>query len=169
MKKLIITRKAAGIYRELIKIENGSTGHSYASVFGRFLESTVTYINIEDPYIRAVHQVCCCFCITYKLIWNIVSIRAFADPEPCQIMRTGSSKMQRIIQDIFAYNLWLKRVWSNRKIGRTERKFGVPQGFLWFLLLRDVARQTDHVRPIQLLNSKSLFLVSLINYSSFYF
>lgn len=57
MKKLIITRKAAGIYRELIKIENGSTGHSYASVFGRFLESTVTYINIEDPYIRAVHQI----------------------------------------------------------------------------------------------------------------
>lgn len=56
VKKLIITRKSAGIYRELSKIENGSTGHGYASVFGRFLDGTVTYINIEDPYIRAFHQ-----------------------------------------------------------------------------------------------------------------
>ncbi|KAM0734360.1 MIT domain-containing protein 1 [Formica fusca] len=56
VKKLIIARKSAGIYRELTKIENGSTGHGYASVFGRFLDGTVTYINIEDPYIRAFHQ-----------------------------------------------------------------------------------------------------------------
>lgn len=61
VKKLIIARKSAGIYRELTKIENGSTGHGYASVFGRFLDGTVTYINIEDPYIRAFHQVCICF------------------------------------------------------------------------------------------------------------
>lgn len=60
MKKLITARKSAGIYRELTKIENGSTGHGYASVFGRFLDGTVTYINIEDPYIRAFHQVCLC-------------------------------------------------------------------------------------------------------------
>ncbi|XP_071558702.1 MIT domain-containing protein 1-like [Temnothorax nylanderi] len=56
VKKLIITRKSAGIYREYTKIESGSTGHGYASVFGRFLDGTVTYIEIEDPYIRAFHQ-----------------------------------------------------------------------------------------------------------------
>lgn len=56
VKKLITARKSAGIYRELTKIENGSTGHGYASVFGRFLDGSVTYINIEDPYIRAFHQ-----------------------------------------------------------------------------------------------------------------
>ncbi|EFN68295.1 MIT domain-containing protein 1 [Camponotus floridanus] len=56
VKKLITARKSAGIYRELTKIENGSTGHGYASVFGRFLDGTVTHINIEDPYIRAFHQ-----------------------------------------------------------------------------------------------------------------
>ncbi|TGZ54038.1 MIT domain-containing protein 1-like [Temnothorax curvispinosus] len=56
VKQLITTRKSAGIYRELSKIESGSTGHSYASVFGRFLDGTVTHIEIEDPYIRAFHQ-----------------------------------------------------------------------------------------------------------------
>ncbi|XP_053995230.1 MIT domain-containing protein 1-like [Hylaeus anthracinus] len=56
LKDLIDQRKAAGTYREIIKIENGSTGNSYASVFGRFLDATVTYIQIEDPYIRAFHQ-----------------------------------------------------------------------------------------------------------------
>jgi len=60
VKRLISTRKSAGIYRELTRIESGSTGHGYASVFGRFLDGTVKYIDIEDPYIRAFHQVYCC-------------------------------------------------------------------------------------------------------------
>jgi len=56
VKNLINTKKLAGSYRELTKIESGSTGHGYVSVFGRFLDGTVTYIDIEDPYIRAFHQ-----------------------------------------------------------------------------------------------------------------
>lgn len=57
MKKHIEIGKLTGSYRESIKIENGSIGNSYASVFGRFLDGSVTYIDIEDPYIRAFHQV----------------------------------------------------------------------------------------------------------------
>ncbi|XP_011871348.1 PREDICTED: MIT domain-containing protein 1-like isoform X2 [Vollenhovia emeryi] len=56
VKQLISTRKSQGKYREFTKIESGSTGHGYESVFGRFLDGTVKYINIEDPYIRAFHQ-----------------------------------------------------------------------------------------------------------------
>ncbi|XP_076626792.1 MIT domain-containing protein 1-like [Colletes latitarsis] len=56
LKDLIDNKKASGMYREFSKIENGSTGHGYASVFGRFLDATVTYIRIEDPYIRTFHQ-----------------------------------------------------------------------------------------------------------------
>ncbi|EZA50921.1 hypothetical protein DMN91_012811 [Ooceraea biroi] len=56
VKTFISTRKSAGTYREMTRIENGSTGHGYASVFGRFLDGNVTYIDIEDPYIRAFHQ-----------------------------------------------------------------------------------------------------------------
>lgn len=57
MKALVEKGKAAGTYRELTKIESGSIGHGYNTVFGRFLDTKVTYIHIEDPYIRAFHQV----------------------------------------------------------------------------------------------------------------
>ncbi|KAK9305368.1 hypothetical protein QLX08_003615 [Tetragonisca angustula] len=56
IKNLVEKQKACGTYRELIKIETGSTGHGYSTIFGRFLDATVTYIHIEDPYIRAFHQ-----------------------------------------------------------------------------------------------------------------
>ncbi|KAG7187974.1 hypothetical protein KM043_013930 [Ampulex compressa] len=56
VKALIESRKLAGTYRELIKIENGTAGHGYATVFGRFLDAAVTHIRIEDPYIRMFHQ-----------------------------------------------------------------------------------------------------------------
>lgn len=57
IKKLIAEKKARGEYREQVVIEADSTGHSYESVFGRFLDSEVTDIIVEDPYIRSFHQV----------------------------------------------------------------------------------------------------------------
>lgn len=57
IKSLIDERKAAGKYREQTRIEAGTTGHGYASLFGRFLDASVTHIHIEDPYIRTFHQV----------------------------------------------------------------------------------------------------------------
>ena len=56
LKALVEKGKAAGTYRELTKIESGSIGHGYNTVFGRFLDAKVTYVRIEDPYIRAFHQ-----------------------------------------------------------------------------------------------------------------
>ncbi|XP_032671487.1 MIT domain-containing protein 1-like isoform X2 [Odontomachus brunneus] len=56
VRKFIHMKKLTGSYRESTKIESGSIGHSYASVFGRFLDNTVTFIDIEDPFIRTFHQ-----------------------------------------------------------------------------------------------------------------
>ncbi|KAK2581649.1 hypothetical protein KPH14_002149 [Odynerus spinipes] len=56
VKKLVETKKTQGTYRELIKIKDGTIGYGYSSLFGRFLDAMVTYIHIEDPYIRAFHQ-----------------------------------------------------------------------------------------------------------------
>ncbi|XP_015607699.1 MIT domain-containing protein 1-like [Cephus cinctus] len=56
IKTLVEERKAIGNYREHKKVEDGSTGNSYATLFGRFLDETVTHIQIEDPYIRLPHQ-----------------------------------------------------------------------------------------------------------------
>lgn len=56
IKGIIQEHKAAGKYREQTRIEAGSTGHGYATLFGRFLDPSVTHIHIEDPYIRIFHQ-----------------------------------------------------------------------------------------------------------------
>lgn len=57
IKKIIDDAKATGDYREQTKIEAGSIGNGYASVFGRFLNHSVVNITIEDPYVRLHHQV----------------------------------------------------------------------------------------------------------------
>ncbi|XP_022186500.1 MIT domain-containing protein 1 [Nilaparvata lugens] len=56
LKKQINDEKARGTYHEVLRIENDSTGHSYDSVFGRFLNKEVTSIVVQDPYVRAFHQ-----------------------------------------------------------------------------------------------------------------
>ena len=57
IKTLINERKASGKYREQRKIEAGSMGHGYNSIFGRFLDASITEIHVEEPYVRAIHQV----------------------------------------------------------------------------------------------------------------
>ena len=56
IKDKITKLKEEGKYHEQIAIENNSTGNSYVTLFGRFLNEDVTYVKIEDPYIRAHHQ-----------------------------------------------------------------------------------------------------------------
>ena len=72
----IVTReKELGRYQEQYKIEDNSEvdiildiidiilkpiptqGHGLKELFGRFLEPSVTMVRVEDPYIRAHHQV----------------------------------------------------------------------------------------------------------------
>lgn len=57
IKKLVLKQKETGQFHEQIQIENNSTGHSYAALFGRFLDDEVEYVIVEDPYIRSFHQV----------------------------------------------------------------------------------------------------------------
>lgn len=42
---------------QTIKIKEDSTGHSYNTIFGPYLQETVSEIEIEDAYIRIYHQV----------------------------------------------------------------------------------------------------------------
>lgn len=58
IKKLVLQHKDAGLFHEQVHIENNSTGHSYKTLFGRFLDEEVEFVLVEDPYIRSFHQVC---------------------------------------------------------------------------------------------------------------
>ena len=39
------------------QIKEGSTGHSYHSLLKEYLDGNVTEVTVEDPYIKAKHQV----------------------------------------------------------------------------------------------------------------
>lgn len=49
--------KESGKYHEQIEIADNSVGNSYKQVLGRFLDEYVNKVEIDDPYIRNVHQV----------------------------------------------------------------------------------------------------------------
>ena len=57
VQEIVTKEKENGKYHEHIKIEANSCGNSYDSLFGRFLDDMVTMVTVEDPYIRAHHQV----------------------------------------------------------------------------------------------------------------
>ena len=40
-----------------IRIPDGAIGYSYGTLFGEYLDNTVEKVEIDDPYIRASHQV----------------------------------------------------------------------------------------------------------------
>lgn len=77
IRKLIDEQKESGKYHEEIHIENDSCGHSYEATFGRFLDSSVTEVEVEDPYIRSHRQVC-----------NFLRF--------CEMLLTSIAKIQRI-------------------------------------------------------------------------
>ena len=57
VQEIVNNEKEKGKYHEHIKIEANSTGNSYNALFGRFLDEKVVSVTLEDPYIRAHHQI----------------------------------------------------------------------------------------------------------------
>ena len=47
----------AGKYHEQIHITMDSINHDYEQVFGPFIDDNLTFVYVEDPYIRSHHQV----------------------------------------------------------------------------------------------------------------
>lgn len=41
----------------LLHIKDGEVGHSYCSVLKQCLDGNVTWVELQDPYLRAKHQV----------------------------------------------------------------------------------------------------------------
>ena len=48
------------------KLLLSTQGHGLQELFGRFLDSSVTMVKVEDPYIRAHHQVESTIILHYK-------------------------------------------------------------------------------------------------------
>ena len=71
-----VKEKEAEKYHEKIDIEDGATGFSYNIVLGRFLDEDVSAVNINDPYIRSVHQVFLINSLKYFLLIKIKIFRS---------------------------------------------------------------------------------------------
>ncbi|KRT81994.1 hypothetical protein AMK59_6109, partial [Oryctes borbonicus] len=56
IKEKISKLKEEGKYHEQINITSNSTGYSYQSIFGRFLDEEIIDVKVQDPYIRSFHQ-----------------------------------------------------------------------------------------------------------------
>ncbi len=102
IKKIIDDAKKAGNFHEHVDIPADSIGHSYNSLFGRFLDSEVTSIHIEDPYIRAHHQIVNLFRLLELVIRKCphiskISLLTGIDPSSAQ---DQSAKLNEIAQEL---------------------------------------------------------------------
>ena len=72
---------SAGKYNEQIHIDDNATGYSYEKVFGRFIDESLTEVEVQDPYIRSVHQVgvrACVFVCVHLIILTRISFNVGA-------------------------------------------------------------------------------------------
>lgn len=57
LKMLIEKEKSAGQYREQFQIKADATGYSYEKIFSELIDEELSAVEVDDPYIRATHQV----------------------------------------------------------------------------------------------------------------
>jgi len=141
--EIIRQEKEKGKYNEQIKIQVDSTGHSYETIFGRFLDSSVDKIKVEDPYIRAHHQIVnflrfCELCV--KKCDNLKSIELLTTSDnnekeqEAKLTELKNSLKQRSIELTWSFSTSLhdREVRMNSgwviKIGRGLDIFKPPEG-----------------------------------------
>ncbi|XP_063384419.1 MIT domain-containing protein 1-like [Cydia fagiglandana] len=110
IKKLVLHQKEAGMFHEQLRIEENSTGHSYKSLFGRFLDDDVEFVVVEDPYIRAFHQ-CQNFLRLCELLVRSCSnlghiqLVTSQDPKSEQSKREQANWLQSLTEDLLKYKI----------------------------------------------------------------
>ncbi|GFR58817.1 MIT domain-containing protein 1-like [Elysia marginata] len=57
LKIFVKVEKEASKQHSQIQVEANSKGHSYETLFGQYLNKYVSVVEVDDPYIRAHHQV----------------------------------------------------------------------------------------------------------------
>lgn len=64
VKNKVQEQKDSGNYHEQIKIRYDQTGFSYKSIFGKYIDKSMTRVEIDDSYIRTIRQAenFCSFC-----------------------------------------------------------------------------------------------------------
>jgi len=102
LQKNIDAAKKAGNFHEHAEIQADSVGNSYESLFGQLLDCEVISVHIEDPYIRAHHQIVnflrLCELVIRKCS-NIQKIHLVTGVDPSQAQEQ-SSKLKEMAQEL---------------------------------------------------------------------
>ena len=97
--------KEEGKLLKQIEIEENSTGYSFETMFGEFLDSNVTSVLIRDPFIRAHHQVLnfVRFCeLLLKKCQNLTYIKLVTKPDKNQHLREIQESKFQELQERFS-------------------------------------------------------------------
>ncbi|XP_069747104.1 MIT domain-containing protein 1 isoform X3 [Narcine bancroftii] len=107
--------KEKGKYHEQIKIPEDATGFSYEKLFKSYLDSFVTEVWVEDPYIRHVHQLYnfLRFCeMLIKGPCNVKTIHLLTSLDNGANLQQTSS-LEEIKQSLQSYNVTLEVNYSS--------------------------------------------------------
>ena len=102
LQKTIESAKKSGNFHEHVDIPADSVGHSYNALFGHFLDFEVSNVHMEDPYIRAHHQIVnfLRFCeLVTKKCSNLKKIHLITGKD-AQNPQEQHSKLQEIAQEL---------------------------------------------------------------------
>lgn len=171
IKKLVLQQKEAGQFHEQVHIENNSTGHSYKTLFGRFLDDEVHYVVVEDPYIRSFHQ-----CQNFLRLCELL-VRSCSNLRHIELLTSKDSKSEtdqrqwfsNLANDLLRYRVKLIVKYSETlhdrqitlssgwiiKIGRGLDFFKAPEN-KFCLGMYDMDLRQCHETTVDIVHSKNV-------------
>ncbi|KAH9496053.1 MIT domain-containing protein 1 [Bulinus truncatus] len=146
LKDYLKEAKEASKKVERIQIEPDSTGHSYESLFGQYLNKFVTAVEVEDPYIRKDHQIdnflrLCELMIRKKIPVKTISLTTGKDPNnhPQQ-----HEKLQTVGRSLLKHGIQLQINYSETL---HDREIRLDTG--WVV---KIGRGLDYFKPCERFN-----------------
>jgi hypothetical protein len=97
IKAHVAAEKQRGRYTEHYEIQHDSTGHSYASILGRFLGADVLSVLVEDPYIKKHHQ-----CTNFLRLCELLVAKCSQIKEIRLVTSEGDEEQKKKLSDLTA-------------------------------------------------------------------
>jgi len=148
LKKHIEKEKREGKYHEQLQIEDNSTGHSYEKVMGRFIDSDLSVVEIDDPYIRSFHQIQNLLRFCELLIKSEAQVRRLiltTGPENSnEASQQQQSNLEQLKANLSSYNLVLD-IRYNPALHDREIRFNNG----WII---KIGRGLDYFKPVNKLH-----------------
>lgn len=143
LKDHVEKEKEAGRYHEQIQIEEDATGYSYQHIFGHLLDKSLTSVEVEDPYIRGVHQIYNFLRLCEMLVKSpapVTNILLVTGPEDHQDARqTQEKRLAELTESLQKFRVTLRVQFSSTL---HDREIRLDNG--WII---KIGRGLDYFKP----------------------